>query len=111
MSLRMSWLLVAICLLGLSAPALARNLSAKMWVGEATKVANVQLRAGEYRFVANPTTGEVNVENDYGKVVANVKGDVVKLPEKAQQNQLIINGGEVQEIQFAGQKEAIKLGS
>ena len=108
MRVRVSLLLALVCLLGLSLPVMAKSLSAKMEVKQPTKIVNVELKPGQYNFVANTSTGVVKVERQY-KVVAKVKGQWVKLSNKADYTEVLMNGHSIQEIHFAGKNEALKF--
>lgn len=108
MRLRVSFLLVLACLLGMSAPVWAKSLSTKMQIGHTTKLVNVELKPGQYRFSANRSTGQVKVERNY-KLVAKVKGRWVKLKQKAQYTEILMTNHDIQEIRFAGKKKAVKF--
>lgn len=108
MRVRVSFLAAMVCLLGISMPAFARTLSASLVVSQTTKIANVQLKPGQYRFVADSSTGQVKVERQY-KVVAKVKGEVVKLNKKSNMNEVLTDNNNITEIHFAGTNEAIKF--
>lgn len=108
MRVRVSFLAAMVCLLGISVPVFGKTLSAKMEVTQATKIANVQLKPGQYRFVADSSNGQVKVERQY-KVVAKVKGEIVKLNKKSDMNEVLTNNNVITEIHFAGTNEAIKF--
>jgi hypothetical protein len=108
MRVRISTILVLVCLLGLSLPVMAKSLSAKMNLSQPTKIVNVELKPGQYNFIADTSTGVVKVEHKY-KVVAKVKGRWVKLSKKADLTEVLTNGHNIQEIQFAGKDTAIKF--
>jgi hypothetical protein len=110
MRLRVSFFLLAACLLGLSMPVFASTVSTQMQFGHVTKLANVNLKPGNYRFVANESTGEVKVERSY-RVVARVKGKWVKLGKKSQYSEVLLTNHKIQEIRFGGKKRAVKFSS
>lgn len=112
MRFRVSSLLVLACLFGLSAPVWASNLSMRTWFAHKTKVANVWLKPGQYRFVANTSTGQVQVESrGSGRVVARVKGDWVNLAKKSSYTEVVSTNHVVQEIRFGGKKKAVQFTS
>lgn len=108
MRVRVSSLVALVCLFGLSIPVMAKTLAAKMVVNQNTKLVNVELKPGQYRFLADTATGEVKVERNY-KVVAKVKGQWVKLPQEADYTEVLTNNHSVTEIQFAGRDKALKF--
>ncbi len=108
MRLRVSILLVLACLLGMSAPVWAESFATKMQLGHITKLENVKLKPGQYRFLANPSTGQVKVERHY-KLVAKVKGQWVKLKKKSQYTEILMTNHNIQEIRFAGKNKAVKF--
>jgi hypothetical protein len=108
MRIRFSFLPVAACLLGMAMPVWASTLSTKVQFNHATKLVNVNLKPGQYRLLANESTGQVKVERNY-KVVARVEGKWVKLGRKSQYSEVLSTNHRVQEIRFAGKKKAVKF--
>lgn len=108
MRLRVSFLLVLACMLGMSTAVWARTISANLEVSQSTKLMNVELKPGQYRLVANESTGEVQVVCQH-KVVAKVKGQWVKLSQKAEYTAVLTTDHSIKEINFAGKDKAIKF--
>ncbi len=112
MRLRVSSLLVVACMFGLSAPVWASSLSMRTWFSHKTKVANVWLKPGRYRFIANTSTSQVKVESrGTGRVIARVKGDFVNLAKKSHYAEVLSTNHVVQEIRFNGKEQAVKFAS
>lgn len=102
------FLLFALCALVISTPAWAKDLSTKAQFTGSREIANTQLKPGQYRFVANESTGQVNVLRD-GKLVARIKGQWVHLKNKSQYSAVESNRNQIQELLFSGQRQAIKF--
>jgi hypothetical protein len=99
-----------LCLLAISAPAWARDLSSKFEFDHLTKIADTNLKPGTYRFVSNESTGETNVLRN-GKVIAHVKGQWVSLKDKSEYSEVLSTRHDIQEVRFAGRNRALKFGS
>lgn len=108
MRIRVSLLLSVLCVLMMSAPAWARNLSSQFTFSHLTKIANSQLKPGQYRFIADESTGQVKVLRK-GKVVAHVQGQWVNLKKKSEYSEVMSTRHEIQEVLFAGQARGIKF--
>jgi hypothetical protein len=110
MRLRVSLLVSAFCLFAMAAPALAKTLSTHIRLGHETKLLNLELKPGRYRFVANEANGQVKVMQDY-KLVGRVQGKWVKLNRKSYYSEVLMTRHDIQEIRFSGKKEAVKFAS
>ena len=108
MRTRAYFLLFAFCAMLISAPAWARDLSTNAQFASPNKIANINLKPGQYRFVANESTGGVKVLRQ-GKLVARVKGKWVNLTSKSPYAAVESTRNNIQEILFSGQKRAIKF--
>ncbi|HVB35415.1 MAG TPA: hypothetical protein VNJ52_13735 [Patescibacteria group bacterium] len=108
MRFRVSFLLTALGMLAISAPAWARNISTHFDFAQTTKVVSTQLKPGHYRFVVNESTGQVRVLL-HGKVVAQVKGQWVNLKTKSPYNETLSTRHNLQEVRFAGRSKALKF--
>lgn len=108
MRLRVSFLLVALFLFGMSMPVWARTISAKIDLIHAAKVVDVKLKPGNYRLLANESNGQVKIEHHY-KVVARVKGKWVEIHHKPQYSEVLMTNHKIQEIRFAGKIKAVKF--
>lgn len=108
MRIRVSLLLAALCLFGISAPVWAGTIATHVDILHAAKVLNVKLKPGNYRFLANQSTGQVKIEHHY-KLVARVKGKWVKIHNKPQYNEVLLTNHKIQEIRFAGKIKALKF--
>ncbi len=108
MRLRVSLLLVALSLFGMSAPAWAGTLSTQIDLIHAAKLANLNLKPGKYRLTANESNGQVKVEHHY-RLIGRVKGNWVKLHNKPQYTEMLMTNHKIQEIRFAGKIKAVKF--
>lgn len=108
MRIRTSLFVAVLCMLALSSPAWAKNLSFHTRFNHLTKIATASLKPGQYRLVADESTGRMNVVR-YGKVVAQVKGQWVNLKKKSQYSEVMSNRYHVQEVRFAGHSRALKF--
>lgn len=104
----LSLLGAAACVMAVSAPVWAKQLSTNLDVTEPTKIATAELKPGQYKLVANESTGQVQVVRD-GKVVAQVKGQWVKTNKKTEYSEILSNNNIVQEVLFGGKDQAIKF--
>jgi hypothetical protein len=110
MRLRVSLLISAAFLFAMAAPAMAKTLSTHVDLDHETKLLNLELKPGHYRFVANEANGQVKVIRNY-QVVGTVKGKWVKLNKRSYYNEIVTTHHEIQEIYFSGKKEAVKFAS
>ena len=108
MRLRVSLLVSLACLFAMSAPALAKTVSTSIDLSHQTKLLNLELKPGHYRFVANEANGKVKVTRN-SKVIARVKGELVNLKRKSYYSEILMNHHDIQEVRFAGKKQAVKF--
>ena len=108
MRLRASLFVSLICVFAMSVPALAKTLSTHIELDHQTKLLNLDLKPGHYRLVINEANGKVKVMRDY-KVVGWVKGDWVKLKRKSRYSEILMTHHDIQEVRFAGKKQAVKF--
>ena len=108
MRTRAYFLLLGLSALLISAPAWARDLSADTQLSSPNTIANIKLKPGEYRFIANESTGRVKVLR-HGKLIARVKGKWVNLKTKSPYTAVESNRKEIQELLFSGKNRAIRF--
>lgn len=100
--------LAVLAMLALASPVFAKSFSQTIDISRPTTIGRKSLRPGHYKFTANLSSDMVRVEHD-GKVVATVQGKAVDLKNKAPYSALVFNGQRIQEIQFQGKMQAIKV--
>lgn len=110
MRIRVSLFAAAVCVVAVSAPVWAKQLSTRLDLTHSTKLASAMLKPGQYRIEANESTGQVKVLKNY-KVIAQVKGQWITTPKKAQYNEVLMNHNDIQEVTFAGKDKELKFAS
>ena len=110
MRLRVSSLSILCCFLAMSAPAWAKTLSTHIDIDHVTKLANLDLKPGRYRLVADEANGQLKVFRD-GKLVGEAKGEWVKLNRKSEYSEILMTRHVIQEVRFSGKNEAVKISS
>ena len=108
MRLRVSAFVALACLFAMTAPALAKTLSAPVDLSQTTKLLNLELKPGHYLLVANTESGQVEVIQGR-KVVGQVKGQLVNLKSKSDYSEVLIDNNTIEEIHFAGKKQAVRF--
>lgn len=108
MRTRTYFLLIGLCTLLMSAPAWAKVVSTNTQIASPSKIANIKLKPGQYRFIANESTGKVKVLHN-GKLVARVKGKWVNLKTKSPYTAVESNRNQIQELLFSGKNRALKF--
>jgi len=72
-------------------------------------VGDTQLQPGHYVIHATEFENQFDILQD-GKVIATVPCQWVRLPKKAEQTEVSSDGNHLQQVQFEGRKEAVKIG-
>jgi hypothetical protein len=108
MRLRVYVCVALACLFAMTAPALAKTLSAPVDLNQTTKLLNLELKPGHYVLVANMESGQVDVIQGH-KVVGHVKGQLVNLKSKSNYSEVVIDSNTIEEIDFAGKAEAVRF--
>jgi hypothetical protein len=89
-------------------PAWSRTDSAPWSVSQAATIGGTQIKPGEYQLKAEEGQGQVQVVHD-GKVIAQVTCKWIQLPAKSAETEVLVNNGQVTQIQFSGRMEAIQF--
>ncbi|HUJ30156.1 MAG TPA: hypothetical protein VLY23_02670 [Candidatus Acidoferrum sp.] len=72
-------------------------------------VGKTQLQPGHYTINAREFENQFDILRD-GKVIATVPCQWVRLPKKAEQSEISSTGDHVNEVEFGGRNEAVKVG-
>lgn len=99
---------VSTAAIALAIPLWAHGLSADVTIGKVATIGSTTLKAGSYHVVVDSKTDEVRFMQD-GHVMATAPGKMVKLKSKSPYTDLVFNKEQVQEIQFSGKTEAIRI--
>ncbi|HVB98688.1 MAG TPA: hypothetical protein VNJ12_05060 [Candidatus Dormibacteraeota bacterium] len=110
MRIRMPFFLCLLCALAMSAPAWAKDLSTHFEFDQLTRIGSTQLKPGQYRFIADESTGQLRVMRN-GKIVVEVKGQWIDLKDKSEYSEVMSTRNDIQEVLFAGKMKAIKFPS
>jgi hypothetical protein len=78
-------------------------------VTQVTMVGNTQLQPGHYTINAREFENQFDILRD-GKVIATVPCQWVRLPKKADESEVSTNSNRVNEVEFQGRTEAVKVG-
>ncbi len=100
--------LIVLAMLALASPVFAKSFSQTIDIRQPATIGEKSLTPGHYTFKANLSSDMVRVEHD-GKIVATVHGKTVDLKNKAPYSALVFNRRRIQEIQFQGKMQAIKI--
>lgn len=76
---------------------------------QVTMVGNTQLQPGHYTIEVRESENQFDILRD-GKVIATVPCRWVKLPKKAGQSEVSTDNNRVNEVEFQGRLEAVKVG-
>ena len=107
--MKITHVLAAMALIGLSSPAWARTDEMMMHLDNAVTIGTVNLPAGDYEVKADESKKDVKfIKND--DVVADVQGHWVDLPSKAENDEAIIQGNHLIQVVFGGQSKAFTIG-
>jgi len=72
-------------------------------------IGNAQVQPGHYTIQAREFESQFDILRD-GKVIATVPCQWVRLPKKAEQSEVSSTGNQVNEVEFEGRNEAVKIG-
>ena len=108
MRIRFAFLLTALSVLALAAPAWANQLSADVQLNQTVKVQGTVLPPGTYRVIASDLNNRVMFMRDR-RVVAEFPARWINLEQKAKYTALVRTEDEVQEIHFGGEALAVDL--
>ena len=102
--------MAAVCMAAFSfaIPLWAHALSADVTLGKAATIGTTTLNAGSYHVVVDSKTNQVQFMQD-GHVMATAPGKLVSLKSKSPYTALVLNKDQIQEIQFSGKAEAIRI--
>jgi len=78
-------------------------------VTQVMMVGNTQLQPGHYTINAREFENQFDILRD-GKVIATVPCQWVRLPKKAEQSEISSTSNHVNEVEFGGRNEAVKVG-
>lgn len=89
-------------------PVWAHSESTPLTLNQPATIGTVSLKPGLYTLTAGTGMKEVMVKRD-GKVIATVPAKGVTLNRKPEYTAVVFNNRQIQEIQFEGKTEAIKV--
>lgn len=78
-------------------------------VTQPIEIGQSQLQPGHYTLKANESTDQLRVLHN-GKLVATVPCHWVKLPQKANNSEILSNKDKVTRVEFQGRREAVSVG-
>ncbi|HEV2617590.1 MAG TPA: hypothetical protein VGU63_13375 [Candidatus Acidoferrales bacterium] len=108
MRIRLSPCLAALAVAAIACPVWAHAQSAPLTISQPATIGNTSLQPGNYVLTADTDMHEVMVKRD-GKVIATVPAKEVTLNKKPEYTAVLFNGRQIQEIQFEGKTEAVKV--
>lgn len=103
-----SFCLAVLAAAAFAIPVWAHGLSAPVSLDKPATIGNTTLKPGNYRMVVDSTTNKVRVMHD-GRVLATVPGKWVTLKNKSPYTAVVINKNQIQEIDFSGKTQAVRL--
>ncbi|MHB8756086.1 MAG: hypothetical protein ACYC92_14195 [Candidatus Acidiferrales bacterium] len=108
MRIRVSPLVAALAVVVFTCPVWAHSESTRLRLNHTTTIGSTSLRPGKYTFSADTSMSQVMVRRN-GKLVATVPGKEVTLKNKSPYTAVVFNGRKIQEFQFGGKMQAIKV--
>ena len=100
--------LAALAVVALAIPVWAHSESAPLTLSRPATIGTVSLQPGKYTLTADTDMNDVMVKRD-GKLIATVPGKQVTLNRKPEYTAVLFNRRQIQEIQFEGKTEAVKV--
>jgi len=100
--------LAALAVAAVAIPVWGRTESAPLTLNQPATIGTVSLKPGLYTLTANTDMKEVMIKLN-GKVIATVPAKGVTLNRKPEYTAVVLNNRKIQEIQFEGKTEAIKV--
>lgn len=100
--------LAVLAAFGFAIPVWGHGLSATVNLENPATIGSTTLKPGNYRVVVDGKTNEVQVVQD-GHVLATVPGRWVSLKNKAPYTAVILSKNQIQEIDFSGKTQAIRV--
>lgn len=101
--------LVALAVSFLALPLWAAHIDTIDWsTDQATSIGGPQVQPGQYQLRAEEGKTELQVVQK-GKVVATIPCQWVQLPSKPSSSEVLIDGGKVTQVQFAGRTGAVQF--
>lgn len=108
MRTRVNPCLAALAVAAVAIPVWGRTESAPLTLSQPATIGTVSLKPGLYTLTADTDMNEVMIKRD-GKVIATVPAKGVTLNRKPEYTAVVFNNRQIQEIQFEGKTEAIKV--
>lgn len=99
----------AIAAFAFALPVWARTESASLTLNKPATIGTTTLKPGTYRFVTQPSTNDIRVEEN-GRTVATVPGKWISLKNKSPYTDVVLSNDQIQEIDFSGKMQAIRIG-
>ncbi len=105
------FILSAIAVLALAVTSWAAHRDTTPWsVTNTATIGSNTIRPGEYQIRTEEGSNQLEVLKD-GNVVATVPCRWIHLDQKSEYSEILMNSNNVEEIQFAGKTEAVKIDS
>ncbi|HVA18146.1 MAG TPA: hypothetical protein VMV59_10600 [Candidatus Dormibacteraeota bacterium] len=108
MRIRLAPSLVALAVVAFACPVWAHAESAPITLTRPATIGSTSLHPGKYTLTPNADMNKVMVKRD-GKLVATVPATQVTLHNKPAYTAVVLNGRQIQEIQFEGKTAAVKV--
>jgi hypothetical protein len=108
MRVRIGAVLTALCMLAIASPVWAHGESTNLTIEHNDTIGNTTLKPGAYRFEVDPTKNDIKVMSK-NRLVATIQGKWVDLKYTAPYSAVIITKDKIQEIQFMGKRQAIRV--
>jgi len=108
MRTRLSPSLAALAVVAFAIPVWAHSESTPLTLSQPATIGTISLQPGQYTLSADTDMNQVMVKRD-GKVIATVPGKEVTLNRKPEYSAVLFNNRQIQEIQFEGKTEAVKV--
>ena len=108
MRIRVSTLVAALAVVVFACPVWAHSESMHLRLSRPATIGSTSLRPGKYTFSADTNMNQLTVKRD-GKFVATVPASEVTLKRKSPYTAVVFNHRHIQEIQFGGKIQAIKV--
>ena len=108
MRIRVSPFIAALAVVVFTCPVWAHSESIHLRLSRPATIGSTSLQPGKYTFSADTNMNQLIVKRD-GKLVATIPAKEVTLKHKSPYTAVVFNHRQIQEIQFGGKTQAIKV--
>lgn len=110
MRLNTNKILIALAFSLAALPVWAAHMDSAEWVVDsAMTIGTTQVQPGQYQLKAEEGKSDLEVTAKDGKVIATIPVHWTDLPTKAQNTEVLVDGGKVTQVEFSGRTATIQF--